>query len=126
MQTDINGKDVIGHEQCRPDERKQVWGCGRCEGQGHRLLEDGAMECGQCCAESAFQHYVPEKKPIWYSKHPMRLVKSNSDGRDNYICGRCGFSRFHVQQSGTLTCYRCRHAVQFRWWNPVTGEPERV
>lgn len=121
--THINGNGLdTPCSAAQPDESKQVYGCGACQDQGHRLLPEGEIICGNCSAPSAFEHYVPEKPRGGDDKRVPRLKQSRVDLLDNYICARCSHNRFHLHPSGTVTCYRCRHAASYKWWNPVTGE----
>lgn len=121
MPKPING-NAVGPE-VEPDK---VWGCGVCNSQGHRLMDGGVIKCGECGGISLFEHYEPHEKKPGHERHPMRLVASKYDSLENFICGRCGYSRFEAHQSGTLSCHRCRHAVQRRWFNPasVEGRPD--
>lgn len=103
-----------------PEEPKQVYGCGACEDQGHRLLEDGAIYCGHpdCGAESSFLHYEPEHLRVGEHYGMMQLRKSVVDQQENYVCPKCRGNRFHLHPSGTITCFRCRQSVPFKWWHP--------
>jgi len=102
-----------------PDVSKQVYGCGYCEDQGHRLLPEGEIICGQCSKPSAFLHYEPEKLRAGDAKRMPKLMESRADRLDNYVCSKCRHNRFHLHPSGTVTCYRCRHAAAVKWWNPT-------
>lgn len=106
-----------------PPEGRQVYGCGNCDAQGHRLRpiaegdQDGEMFCGVCYTVSGFRHI--ERRPADFAKRRLRIKQSLEDGQDNLICGRCGFNRFHLHPTGTITCYRCRHAAANKFANPA-------
>ncbi len=118
----INGSE-IACPLAVPLPDKQVWGCGACQDQGHRLLPENEIICGICNAPSAFEHYEPETLRAGDDKRMPKLMQARVDKLDNFVCPRCRHNRFHLQQSGTLTCFRCRHAIAFKWWHPETGEP---
>jgi ribosomal protein L37AE/L43A len=102
-----------------PDDEKKVYGCGVCQDQGHRLMEENEIICGKCTALSHFLHYEPHKKVADHAKRLPRLRTSMVDKLANYVCRRCSHNRFHLHQSGTITCYRCRHATAWKWWLPT-------
>jgi len=110
----------LNNKEPKVEEPKQVYGCGDCEDQGHRLLEDGEIVCGhpECGTESAFLHYEPEVLRVGEAHGMMRLLKSRADNLDNYVCPKCRGNRFHLHPSGSITCFRCRHSVPFKWWHP--------
>lgn len=112
----LKNKTVVA--PVNPDDEKQVYGCGKCKDQGHRLVEDYEIVCGQCTTLSEFLWYVPQKKVVDFKKREPRMKTSVVDKLVNYVCRRCGHNRFHLHQSGTLTCYRCRHAASWKWWLP--------
>jgi hypothetical protein len=120
----INGRNPMlpdCHNPCseaKPDENKQVYGCGTCKAQGHRLLPENEIICGSCSAPSSFMWFEQDKKPVDNAKRLPRLAVSKEDHLDHYVCRRCSFTRFHLHPSGTLTCYRCRHAASYKWWWP--------
>lgn len=98
----------------------QVYECGRCNEQAHRLMEDNDIICGSgmCNALSQFCWYEPDKKPVDFVKREPRLKTAVVDKLPNYVCRRCGHNHFHLHKSGTITCYRCRHAASYKWWLP--------
>lgn len=101
-----------------PDDEKQVYGCGACSDQGHRLVVENEIICGQCTALSHMLWYKPLKKRVDFKKNEPRMKTSTVDQLVNYVCRRCSHNRFHLHQSGTITCYRCRHATSWKWWLP--------
>jgi len=115
-------KGVVGiTEHVSPCQSEaQVYGCGMCQHQGHRLMEDNDIICGSCICDalSQFCWYEPPEKPVDYKKRVPRLKTAVVDKRSNYVCRRCGHNHFHLHESGTITCYRCRHAVLWKWWLP--------
>lgn len=123
--TRMNGSGA--HKPCpaaKPDADKRVYACGNCDEQGHRLLPENEIICGNCSAPSAFVWIEPEKKRADDAKRRPRLKRSLKDMLDNLVCRKCSFNNFHLHQSGTLTCYRCRHAVSYVWINPMVGREE--
>lgn len=97
-----------------------VYGCGQCQDQGHRLLEEGIIICGQltCNAVSAFMWFVPLTPRVGDEKRKPRLKASINDGKNNLVCAKCSHNRFHLHPSGTLTCFRCKFTAAWKWWNP--------
>ena len=72
MESKHNGVDTLA-KAVHPDEGKQVYGCGRCEAQGHRLLKEGLIQCGRCSLPSDF---------IWHDLGERRIGDERIAVRD--------------------------------------------
>ena len=110
------------------ESASQVYECGKCNAQGHRLMENSKIICGGvlCNALSQFCWYEPRKKPIDFKKREPRLRTAAVDKLPNWVCRRCGYNRFHLHKLGTISCYRCRHAISWKWWLPSEDDPDTV
>lgn len=107
-----------------PFPEQLVYGCGSCGAQGHRVLEDSILKCGQCGSESALCWYEPEHRHPQHEQRVPHIMDSREYGDINYVCRGCRNNKFHLHESGTITCYRCKKSITFRHWNPTDEVPE--
>lgn len=100
-----------------------VYCCGSCPTQGFRLLPDSdcSIICGNgdCEVLNAFRWHEPKGITNYEKKRRPRLRKSVQDGTECFGCARCGYLYWHLHPTGTITCYRCRHAASYKHYDPT-------
>jgi len=112
-----NGHDV-SVAVVTPDPEHMAYECGTCQCQAWMLFEDGLIKCGSCQVVSQMMWREGRSS----TSRPPKLRFSRLLNQESFACPRCSYNGFHLHGSGTITCYRCRHSVSFRSFNP--GEEE--
>lgn len=110
-------------EKKRQAALPKVFSCGKCQEQAAKLMPDKTIRCGRvepekCTARMAADWYLDAAL-----KNSLPRLKFIA-GEDRYVCGRCSFPFFHMQEDGSLTCFRegCKTTATFRWQWHVDAE----